>query len=74
VRFRRSQASGSGYSPPARSTAAEDLRARYGPDDEDIRALGSRLANPAAVRRAENLEFANSFTDTHRETFQRLAE
>jgi len=53
---------------------ADDLRDRYGLDDEDIRALGSRLAGPGGPRSAENLEFAERFTDTHHETFQRLAE
>lgn len=52
---------------------ADDLRARYGLDDEDLRALGSRLADTAGERRAENLEFAKRFTDEHRETFDRLA-
>ena len=53
---------------------ADDLRTRYGLDDEDIRTLGSRLAGPADTRRAENLEFAQRFSDTHHETFRRLAE
>jgi hypothetical protein len=53
---------------------ANDLRARYGLDDEDMRALGSRLAEPASARGAENLEFAKRFTEEHRETFDRLAE
>jgi hypothetical protein len=53
---------------------ADDLRDRYGLDDDDIRALGSRLAGPSGTRSAENLEFAERFTDTHHETFQRLAE
>jgi hypothetical protein len=53
---------------------ADDLRARYGLDDEDVRALGSRLADPAAARSAENIEFAKRFTEEHRETFDRLAE
>jgi len=53
---------------------ADDLRARYGLDDEDMRALGSRLAEPAGERSVENLEFAKSFTEEHRETFDRLAE
>ena len=52
---------------------AEDLRARYALDEEDVRALGARLASPAD-RSAENLEFAERFTDEHRETFDRLAE
>ena len=50
---------------------ADDLRDRYGLDDEDIRTLGSRLAG---ARRVENVEFAKRFTEAHRETFQRLAE
>ena len=53
---------------------ANDLRARYGLDDEDMRALGSRLADAAGERSAENLEFAKRFTEEHRETFDRLAE
>ena len=51
---------------------ADDLRDRYGLDDDDIRTLGSRLG--LGARSAENLEFAERFTETHRETFQRLAE
>jgi hypothetical protein len=53
---------------------ADDLRARYGLDDEDVRALGSRLADSAATRSAENLDFAKRFTEAHRETFDRLAD
>lgn len=53
---------------------ANDLRTRYGLDDEDVRALGSRLADTAATRTAENLGFAERFTEEHRETFDRLAE
>ena len=53
---------------------ADDLRDRYGLDDDDIRTLGSRLAGPGNTRSAENLEFAERFTETHHETFQRLAE
>lgn len=52
----------------------DDLRARYGLDDDDVRALGSRLADVAGERSAENLEFAKRFTEEHRETFDRLAE
>ncbi len=52
---------------------ADDLRARYGLDDDDMRALGSRLADPAGPRSAGNLEFAKRFTDEHSETFDRLA-
>jgi hypothetical protein len=53
---------------------ADDLRARYGLDDEDVRLLGSRLAGTAGARNAENVEFAKRFTDGHRATFDRLAE
>ena len=53
---------------------ADDLRERYGLDDDDVRALGSRLADAGGERSAENLEFAKRFTDEHRETFDRLAE
>lgn len=53
---------------------ADDLRTRYGLDDDDMRALGSRLADAAGERSAENLEFAKRFTEEHRETFDRLAE
>jgi hypothetical protein len=53
---------------------ADDLRARYGLGDEDVRLLGSRLADAAGARSAENLEFAKRFTDEHRATFDRLAE
>ena len=52
---------------------AEDLRSRYELDEADVRALGARLASPTG-RSAENLEFAERFTDEHRETFDRLAE
>jgi hypothetical protein len=52
---------------------ANDLRARYGLDDEDMRALGSRLADSASTRSAENIEFAKRFTEEQRETFDRLA-
>jgi hypothetical protein len=53
---------------------ADELRQRYELDDEDIRALGARLADdPRLERQAENLAFAERFTDSHRETFDRLA-
>ncbi len=52
---------------------AGELRQRYELDDEDIRALGARLADdPRLERRVENLVFAERFTDSHRETFDRL--
>jgi hypothetical protein len=50
---------------------ANDLRARYGLDD--MRALGSRLADSAGTPSTENIEFAKRFTEEHRETFDRLA-
>lgn len=53
---------------------AEDLRVRYGLDDDGVRDLGSRLAEDVARRRAENVEFAERFTSEHRETFDRLAQ
>lgn len=53
---------------------AKELRERYGLDDEDVRRLGARLADdPRVQRRAENLAFAERFTDEHRQTFERLA-
>lgn len=53
---------------------ADDLRARYELDDEQVRALGARLAAPErlAARSAENVAFAERFTAEHRETFDRL--
>ena len=53
---------------------ADELRARYALDEEDLRALGARLAEDAGRRSSENLAFAERFTDEHRETFDRLAE
>jgi hypothetical protein len=53
---------------------ADDLRQRYSLDDEDVRALGARLAGSSVARAAENLEFAERFAEEHRETFNRLAE
>ena len=53
---------------------ADELRARYGLDDEDVRTLGARLAEPAELRSAENVAFAERFTTEHRETFDRLAQ
>ena len=52
---------------------ANDLCARYGLDDEGLRALGSRLADSTGAPSAENIEFAKRFTEEHRETFDRLA-
>jgi hypothetical protein len=39
-----------------------------------MRALAARLAEVTGARRAENLEFAERFTEEHHETFDRLAE
>jgi hypothetical protein len=53
----------------------EDLRERYALDGDDVRALGTKLADPdAAVRRAENVEFAERFAAEHPATLQRLAQ
>ena len=52
---------------------ANDLCARYGLDDEGMRALGWRLADSTGAPSAENIEFAKRFTEEHRETFDRLA-
>ena len=52
---------------------ANNLCARYGLDDEGMRALGSRLADSTRAPSAENIEFAKRFTEEHRETFDRLA-
>jgi hypothetical protein len=53
---------------------ADELRERYGLDDEDVRTLGARLAGAADARAAANVEFAERFTAEHRETFDRLAQ
>lgn len=53
---------------------ADELRERYALDDDDIRVLGTRLADAAAGRTAENVAFAERFTAEHRATFDRLAE
>jgi len=52
---------------------ADDLRTRYSLDENDVRALGARLAASAGARRQRNLEFSEQFVDTHSETFDRLA-
>lgn len=51
----------------------DDLRTRYELDDDDIRALGEKLAGDRRARSEENLAFAKRFTEGHRETFDRLA-
>ena len=52
---------------------ADDLRARYGLDDEGVCA---RIAAGRGCRRAKrrDLDSAERFTEEHRETFDRLAE
>ena len=52
---------------------ADDLRARYDLDGEDMRLLAARLAETADARAAGNREFAERFTTEHRETFERLS-
>lgn len=52
----------------------DDLRTRYELDDEDVRALGARLASAPEARSVENLAFAERLTAERRETFDRLAE
>lgn len=52
---------------------ADDLRARYALDDDDVRALGAKLAaNERDARQTENVEFAKRFTAEHHETIDRL--
>jgi hypothetical protein len=54
---------------------SEDLRTRYALDEEDVRALGARLADQDRVdRHDENIAFAERFTTEHRETFDRLGQ
>jgi hypothetical protein len=53
----------------------EDLRTRYALDEEDVRALGARLAaQDGTARHNENVEFGQQFTAKHRETFDRLGQ
>jgi hypothetical protein len=47
-----------------------DLKARYAFDDDDVRALGARLAE----LRASNLAFAERFVADHEATFNRLGQ
>jgi hypothetical protein len=52
-----------------------DLRARYAFDDDDVRALGAKLAEPAPdERRTSNLAFAERFVADHKATFNRLGQ
>jgi hypothetical protein len=54
---------------------SEDLRTRYDLDEDDVRALGARLAEQdRAERHDENIAFAQQFTAEHRETFDRLGQ
>ena len=53
---------------------ADELRERYDLDQDDVRELGARLAEPTDARHATNREFAERFTSEHRETFDRLSE
>jgi hypothetical protein len=53
---------------------ADDLRARYDLDADDVRQLGARIADAERdARRGENREFAARFTEQHHATFDRLA-
>jgi hypothetical protein len=52
----------------------DDLQARYDLDAEDLRALGTRLAEiDAKARSDENVAFAEQFTAEHPATFDRLS-
>jgi hypothetical protein len=52
-----------------------NLRARYAFDDDDVRALGAKLAEPARdERRTTNLAFAERFVADHEATFSRLGQ
>lgn len=51
---------------------AAELRTRHGLDEDDVRALGVRLAGGS--RSTENLQFAERFVDEHHETFDRLSQ
>ena len=52
-----------------------DLHSRYALDEDDVRALGARLAEPArGDGRAENLAFAERFVAEHTATFDRLGQ
>ncbi|HMJ32429.1 MAG TPA: hypothetical protein VK501_00820 [Baekduia sp.] len=52
-----------------------DLQTRYALDDDDVRALGAKLAEPARNEgRTDNLAFAERFVAEHRATFDRLGQ
>jgi transglutaminase-like putative cysteine protease len=53
---------------------ADDLRTRYALDEDNLRALGAKLAAGADARRDENIAFADRFTSEHADTFNRLAQ
>jgi hypothetical protein len=56
------------------SEIARDLQTRYALDDEDMRAVGERLAGDrAAGRTEENVNFAERFLGEHPSTFDRLS-
>lgn len=57
------------------SEIVRDLRERYAFDDEDLQAVGARLAEGrAAERSAQNVAFAERFVAEHRGTFDRLGQ
>jgi hypothetical protein len=52
----------------------DDLQDRYDLDAEDLRALGTRLAEiDATARSDENIAFAERFVAEHPATFDRLS-
>jgi hypothetical protein len=51
----------------------DDLRSRYALDDDDVRALGTRLSESVGERRAANRMFAERFMAEHSGTFERLS-
>ncbi|MBJ7519373.1 MAG: hypothetical protein JHC84_06730 [Solirubrobacteraceae bacterium] len=52
----------------------DDLQARYGMDQDDLRELGARLAGTdRQARQDENVAFAERFIDEHARTFDRLS-
>jgi hypothetical protein len=52
-----------------------DLQARYAFDDDDVRVLGARLAEPARdERRTSNLAFAERFVADHEGDLNRLGQ
>jgi hypothetical protein len=52
-----------------------DLHTRFALDEDDVRALGAKLAEPArGDSRTENLAFAERFVADHQATFERLGQ